>query len=129
MKKMVAKADNFIDMMKHAEGACKESSGRNVADFDDDIDRTVKWVVSQRKYNLNVFKVKAMSSTKLRPVMSVSATTSIKRSPPSCALTPMLVSLVSFGVWMAQCAKLPKRELNASWLLVFEAIKAEVWLY
>jgi len=41
MKKMVAKADNFIDMMKHAEGACKESSGRNVADFDDDIDRTV----------------------------------------------------------------------------------------
>merc|ERR1711892_233001 len=41
MQKMVAKADNFIGVMRHAEASCKESMGRNVADFDDDVDRTV----------------------------------------------------------------------------------------
>ena len=55
MQKMVAKADNFIGVMRHAEASCKESMGRNVADFDDDVDRTVKWVFSQTNFDPNSY--------------------------------------------------------------------------
>ena len=58
MQKMVAKADNFIGVMRHAEASCKESMGRNVADFDDDVDRTVKWVFSQTNFDPNDVNLK-----------------------------------------------------------------------
>lgn len=41
MRKMVSKADNFIDTLKQAEASCEGSNGRNVVDFDDDLDRAV----------------------------------------------------------------------------------------
>ena len=43
MKKMISKSDNFIDTLKQAEAACEGSNARNVVDFDDDLDRSVRW--------------------------------------------------------------------------------------
>ena len=42
MKKMISKSDNFIDTLKQAEAACEGSNARNVVDFDDDLDRSVR---------------------------------------------------------------------------------------
>jgi len=41
MKKMISKSDNFIDVLKQAEASCEGSNARNIADFDDDLDRSV----------------------------------------------------------------------------------------
>ena len=39
---MVSKSDNFIDVLKQAEASCEGSNARNIADFDDDLDRSVR---------------------------------------------------------------------------------------
>ena len=39
---MINKSDNFIDVLKQAEASCEGSNARNIADFDDDLDRSVR---------------------------------------------------------------------------------------